>query len=1172
MIFPLLPSLILLTVFITALVSIPAKGQSGYGSLTGSVTDPAGVVIAGVSIRLTDADTNDSRSTVTNGSGDYIFGSLIPGRYELDLQKDGYQRVVQKAVIVRVQTTIRVNVALQIGEVIDSVEVSTKPEILQSESGSLASIIEGREVEQAPLNGRNVMNLVTLVPGVVAGGTSQGNAAVISAQGWGNYQFGGGISNQGATFFDGVLLNTNYANQPALIPSQDLVREFSVSTNSTSAEYGNTAGGVVNLVSRSGTNHFHGSVFEFLRNKILNANLFFNKRTDTPRPAFTQNQYGATIGGPVLHNRVFFFGSWEGFALRQGNRYIGSVPTDAERGGNFSASGLLPIYDPCAGSVTADGLCSATPPTKTQFSGNAIPSNRLNSTAIKLLQLWPHANLATATPVNNFTRGYSTGANYNQYGLRGDYTFSSRQSFWGRYSDWRSQRLPTDSLGTNTGSVISFRSKQAAIGETIVVNPTTLIDYHIAFTRFETGTLPQAAGADQTAFDLPASYNSELNRGYPSPCVTGVFTQFCSTNLDLTITGANNNFEIVSSLTRSLGRHTIKAGLSLRDMQFNFSQSNYGSGFFNFDTAFTGNGTGTGDSFASFLLGYFSRSSASATTGIQQGKPTAAEQLYQGYYVADTYQLSSRITVTAGLRWDIPTFWKERHDSLNVLLPNSPSPLASSFVDPVTGAQISLRGEMALVDSPQYTSRYQMDVHHDLFAPRLGVSFRVGRGTVLRSGFGIFFLPAGVSFLSAPANSPLNTVITNPVFSTGSVPVASLSDPFPGGIAKPGGHSQSFLDSLYGKSINAVVPHQSYPYEGQWNVAVQQQVGDTASLEIAYAGGSGVHLPNSVQLNVLPLAALNQSAAQSSSGSAVTIAQTVVNPLAALMPSAKSTTNYGELLLPFPQYLAVTNTQSQLYHSSYHSLQPKFDKRFGYGGNLLVSYTWSKLLSNTDTQSTYLESTGFSNNGGLIQNSLNPRGERSLSAGNIPQRLVVSYTIDLPFGANRAFLSHLAPSADRLVAGWGVDGITQFQSGFPLTIIQASTPAALQPYNFSAVRPNVVASCSKVSSGSAFQRVNSGSWFNKACFSATAPYTLGNQPRVDPTLKQQGFKNFDLALFKNTAITDSMSVEFRVEAFNIFNTTRFSAPNVSFGSAAFGTVTKQGNDPRLIQFGLRMKF
>jgi len=1169
---PLIPWLILLAVFLTTLVSVPAWSQSEYGSLTGRVTDPVGAVIAGVSISLVNVGTNESRAGTTSGSGDFIFGDLIPGYYVLDLQKDGYRRVVQKAVVVRVQTTIRVDVALQLGHAFDSVVVSSKPEVLQSESPSLASIIEGREVQEAPLNGRNVMNLVTLVPGVIAGGASQGNGAVISAQGWGNYQFSGAISNQEAVFFDGVLLNTNYANQPALIPSQGLVQEFSVSTNSTSAEYGSTAGGIVNLASRSGTNQFHGSVFEFLRNKVLNANLFFNKRTDTPRPAFTQNQYGATMGGPVLHNKVFFFGSWEGFALRQGNRYIGSVPTDAERGGDFSASRLLPIYDPCAGSVTEDGLCSATPPIKTQFSGNVIPANRLNSTAIKLLQLWPHANRATATPVNNFTRGYSTGINYNQYGLRGDYTLSSRQSFWGRYNDWRSQRLPTDSLGTNTGSVISFRSKQAAIGETIVVSPTSLIDYHIAFTRFETGTLPQAAGADQTAFDLPASYNSELNRGYPSPCVTGVFTQFCSTNLDLTITGANNNFEIVSSLTKSLGRHTIKAGLVLRDMQFNFSQSNYGSGFFNFDTAFTGNGTGTGDSFASFLLGYFSRSSASATTGIQQGKSTAAEQLYQGYYVADTYQLSSRITVTAGLRWDIPTFWKERHDSLNVLLPNSSSPLAPSFADPVTAAQIALRGEMALVDSPQYPSRYQMKVHHELFAPRLGVSFRVGHGTVLRSGFGIFFLPAGVSFLSAPANSPLNTVITNPAFSTGSVPVASLSDPFPGGITKPGGHSQAFLDSLYGRSVNAVIPNQSYPYEGQWNLAVQQQVGDTASLEIAYAGGSGVHLPNSVQLNVLPLAVLNQSATQSSTGSAVTIAQTVANPLAALMPSAKPTTNYGELLLPFPQYLAVTNTQSQLYHSSYHSLQSKLNKRFGYGGNFLVSYTWSKLLSNTDTQSTYLESTGFSNNGGLIQNSLDPRGERSLSAGNIPQRLVLSYTVDLPFGKNRAFMSHPGPSVDRIIDGWGVNGITQFQSGFPLTIIQASTPASLQPYNFSAVRPNVVNGCNKVPFGSAFQRVNSGAWFNKACFLATAPYTLGNQPRVDPTLKQQGFKNFDVALFKNTAITDSMSVEFRVETFNIFNTTRFSAPNVSFGSAAFGTVTKQGNDPRLIQFGLRLKF
>jgi hypothetical protein len=1153
-------------------VSGIAIGQSGYGSLTGAVTDPTGALIQGVSITLSNVGTNESRAIVTNKTGEYVFVDLVPGRYELDLQKVGYRQLIQKGIVIRVQTDTRVDASMQIGQVADSIQVFMNSEILQSDSGSLATVVEGRQVEQAPLNGRNVTNLVTLVPGVIAEGNSQGNAAVISAQGWGNYQFSGGISNQSAMFFDGVLLNTNYANQPAFIPSQDLVGEFSVSTNSTSAEYGNTAGGIVNLASKSGTNSFHGSFVEFLRNKVLNANLFFNKRTGNPRPAFTQNQYGATVGGPVIRNKAFFFGSWEGFALRQGNRYIGSVPTDAERGGDFSAAGLFPIYDPCAGSVSASGLCALTPPAKTQFYKNIIPTSRLNPTALALLQLWPHANVVTATPVNNFTRNYSTGDNYNQYNLRGDYVLSHRQSFWGRYGDWGSQRLPTDSLGTDTGSVISFQSKQAVLGETITLNPTTVVAAHVAFTRFATATLPQAAGADQTMFSLPASYNSELNRGDPAPCVTGVFTQFCTTNLDLTIKGANNNFEIIADLTKTLGRHTLKIGAALRNMQFNFAQSNYGSGFFNFDTGFTSNGKGTGDSFASFLLGYFSRTSASATTGIQQGKPTAAEELYQGYYITDNYQVSSRLTLNLGVRWDIPTFWKERHDSLDVLLPNAVSPLEQSFTDPTTGGQIPLTGDVALVNSSQYGSRYQMDIHHDLIAPRVGLSFRAFPGTVVRSGYGLFYLPAGISFLSAPANSTLNTVITNPVFSSGSVPVAILNNPFPNGIAEPGGHSQPFLNSLYGRSVNVVIPNHPYPYDQQWNVAVQQQFGKAASMEIAYAGGDGVHLPNSVQLNVLPQSILTQAAAQSATGSPVTISQTVNNPFANLITADTAATNYGALLLTFPQYLGVTNTQSQLYHSSYHSLQSKFEEHFIHGGNLLVSYTWSKLISNTDTQSTYLESTGYDNNGGLIQNSRNPRGERSLSAGNIPQRLVISYNFDLPFGKNRIFLTQLGPTGDHIVSGWGFNGITQFQSGFPLTIIQAATPTALQPYNFSAVRPNVVTGCNKELSGSAFQRVNAGSWFNKACFSSTAAFTLGDQPRVDPTLKQQGFKNFDVALFKNTAVNDRVSVEFRTEAFNLFNTTRFSAPNVSFGSAAFGTVTKQGNDPRVIQFGLRIRF
>lgn len=956
-----------------------------------------------------------------------------------------------------------------------------------------------------------------------------------------------------------------------------MVREFSVSTNSTGAEYGNTSGGVVNIASKSGTNAFHFTAYEFVRNKVLNANLFFNKQVGAPRSAFTQNQYGATAGGPIKRDKAFFFFSWEGFALRQGNRLITSVPTDAERAGNFSAAGLNPIYDPCAGSLSSQGLCASVPAARTRFAGNVIPTTRLNPVALNLLRLWPHANIATATPVNNFTRNYSTGINYNQFNVRGDYNLTKANQLFVRYGDWRSQRLPTDSLGTGTGSQVSFQSKQAVVGDTLTINPTTIVDMHIAFTRFYTKTLPQAAGLDQTTIGLPASYNTETNRGYLSPCVTGLFTQFCSTNLALTIGGANNNFEIVTAVTKLLGKHSLKAGLVLRTMQFNFGQVNYGSGFFNFDPSFSSNlsgttsVTGTGDSFASYLLGYTSRTGSGAVSGIQQGKKTAGVQHYQGYYVTDTWQVSPRLTANLGVRWEIPTFWRERHDSLDVLLPKNASPL-QSFVDPITGQNVPIMGQAAVVNSAAYGNHYQMETHYGLFAPRMGISFRATPSVVIRAGYGMFYLPSGISFLSAPSNSSVNTAVTNPPFATGTVPVTTLSNPLPNGFNQPAGHSQAGVDALYGQSYNGVVPNQSYPYNQQWNLAVQQGLGGSASLEIAYAGASGVDLPNSVSANQIAPGYLATAAAQVAGGQAATLSRAVANPFFGRYTAAAATTTYGQLLLPFPQYVNVTNGQNNAYHSNYQALQSKLEKRFKSNASILISYTWSKFISNTDTQATYLESNGFSNNGGVFQYAQNPRGERSVSAGNIPQLLVSSFNLDLPVGRGRHFLNNLNPAVDKVIGGWGINGITSYQSGFPLTFTSASVPTALSSLNITTLRPDVSAGCIKGVNGSSFTKVTSGAWFNKSCFAAPAAYTLGNEPRVDPTLKQGGFKNWDLAFFKKTEIRDSLNVEFRAEFFNLFNTTRFGAPNASFGSAAFGTVTAQGNQPRLLQFGLRVAY
>ena len=1177
-----------LFVFILAglLLSMPTFSQSGFGTLTGTVTDASGAVVVDAPVTLTNVDTGEKRVNNTGGSGNYNFVNLNPGNYSLEITKEGFEGYKQSGVAVRVQTTTRADIKLQVGMATTSVEVTTAAALLQTDSANLSSVIQGRQVEQAPLNGRNVMSLVTLVPGVVAQGGSQGNPAGNNNQGWGNFQFGGGIADQGAEYFDGVLLNTSYTNQPALVPSQDFIKEFIVSTNSTGAEYGNTSGGVVNMASKSGTNDLHFSAYEFIRNKVLNANLFFSNRLGTPRTAFTQNQYGATVGGPILKQKAFFFFSWEAFALRQGNTLLTSVPSDAERTGDFSASNFPAIYDPCgaAGFNASTLLCSGTPSARTKFTGNVIPANRISTVAQHLLALFPHANITTAAPVNNFTRSYATGLNYDQYNIRGDYAISARQNIFVRYGDWRSHRLPTDSLGTKMGNINYFASKQAVVGDTITLSPTTILDTRLAFTRFFTTTTPQMAGLDQTTVGLPASYNSEINRGWPTPCISGQFTTFCSNNLDLTIVGANNNFEIVSGITKIRGSHTMKAGVTLRTMEFNFGQTNNGSGFYGFDGGYT-SGTGSaGDAFASYLLGYpVNNAAGGAATGIVQGKNTAATQWYQGYYVTDTWQATPRLTATIGVRYEIAQYWKERHDSLAVFLSGNSSPLGS-FTDPVTSNVIKMQGQATLVNSPAYGSRIGMDTRFNMWAPRIGLAYRANPSLVIRSGYGIFYLPTAASFTAAPSSSSVNSANTPIPIPNGTIPLTELNNPFPNGFAQPGGHSQAFLDTRLGSTLSAYFPHQSRPYNQQWNLAIAQQIKSNSSIEVAYAGASGVRLPNGASANQLAPSLLNQAATQYAAGglAAVTINQTVANPLASVITGEPATISYGQLLLPYPQYTNVTESQVNAYHTNYQALQSKFEGRYGKAGTLLVAYTWSKFISNTDTLATYLESNGSTNNGGNYMYLANPRGERSVSAGNVPHVVVVSYNLDLPFGKGRRFANNLAPVVDAVIGGWGVNGITTFESGFPLTLSLTPIPTQLSKLNISD-RPSVVPGCNAAVSGKPYDRVNG--WVNKSCFYSPAtgattaangvviagnPYVLGNEPRVDPRLKQQGVKNYDFALFKRTSVFEKVNIEFRAEFFNVFNTTRFSAPNSQVGSSTFGVVTAQNNNPRLVQFGLRI--
>src|ERR1700686_1068208 len=433
------------------------QAQSSDASLTGRITDPSKTVIAAATITVINSGTGIHYQGITNETGEYYVTDLPPGRYRIEVEKLGFKAVIQSGVILHVKDALQVNFEMMVGSTSESVTVEGEASPIDTESSTVGTVVEQRKANELPLNGRNVFNLIVLAPSVIPQGSSTGTPVGVNPFGWGNYQVSGSFGNQSAEYLDGQPLNIGYINLPVLIPTQDSIQEFKVQTSNLGAEWGRFAGGVVNLTTKGGTSVLHGEVYEYLRNRIFNANDYFLNAAGKPRPAWVQNQVGVEAGGALPlpyhngRNRTFWFASWEGFRLRTGESLTTTVPTADERAGNFSAISA-PIVDPCAGAVNAQGACPGSSAAPVPFVGNVIPTARINPTSKALLNLWPAANTAgTVTPsgvVNNFNTVSRTGGNQDQVVARIDQDLTFSQRLLVRFSHGGVMDLTIDPLGT----------------------------------------------------------------------------------------------------------------------------------------------------------------------------------------------------------------------------------------------------------------------------------------------------------------------------------------------------------------------------------------------------------------------------------------------------------------------------------------------------------------------------------------------------------------------------------------------------------------------------------------------------------------------------------------------------------------------------------------------------
>jgi hypothetical protein len=1144
-----------------AVLITPLRAQTSYGSMVGTVVDVSGASVPDAAVVLTNLGTAERREAKSSSNGGYEFVNLVPGNYRVDVEKSGFKHFRRDEIQVTVQVAVRIDAPMQVGDVGQTVEVTAQTPLLETESSSVGQVVEGRNVTDMPLNGRNLFALIALAPGV----QPQGGALTGSL----NFAISGGMANQGTAFIDGAPLLTPKLNTSGFQPSQDVVQEFQVMSSDAGPEFGGTLNGVINLATKSGTNQLHGVVYEYLRNKVLNASTFFSNKAGLPKPSYIQNQFGLAVGGPVIKNKTFFFAAYEGNRVRTQTTATNSMPTLAETHGDFSnyrgANGaVIPIYDPLTTCGTgANPACAANATVlRSPFPNNIIPTSRLDPTAVIMNKYWALPNQpGTISGTNNFTINYPSVSNANQTTVRIDQNFSDRQHFFGRFSVYNPYTRPTDVYGTGgTITTLSHTSTQQGVaGDTFTFNPTTILTTNISVLRDYNTRYPSNLGIDLTSIGWPAATNAQmLQRQLPEIVIPGLSpggNRFAG----LFYQSIGDVEALSGSLTKIVGRHSFKFGGEFRRIYNAYGQDAGNANVFNFTNNFTaanpltpGN---TGGGYASYLLGY-GNSGNMANILLP-----STQQHYSGAYFNDTFRFSKKLTLNLGLRWEYPGYWTEKHGLASVWLPGAANPVLQQ-------AGLNYGGDIVLVNSARYPDNRSQAPHWKLFSPRLGAAYSVNDKTVVRTGFGIFYTPGTDNQDGDPYASPINNATTPwvPTLDGSFTAVSKLSNPFPGGLLPPPGRSPAYESLILGTQVLSPIPNDAVPYTMNWNFTIQRQLAGGAMFEVAYVGERGVHLYDAGGLVDAGMG-LDQLPNQYLSLGSQLLTQ-VPNPFASLIhagPLSSPTIPYGQLLLPYPQYTGVYSPTTAAFDNIYHSLQARFQKRFKGSGTLLVSYTLQKNIGNADTMTGYNEYY----QPGESQNYNNISADRSELSFDVPQRLVMSYVVDLPVGRGKKFLSGVSGLTDKLVSGWGVSGISSFQSGFPIPMLALPTQLSTL-FNAGVPRPNVTAGCQQAVGGAAQAKLNA--WFNTSCFTQPSAFGFGDASRTSSIARTQGIANWDLTLYKNTKITERIGLTYRAEVYNLANRVQFNPPGNQAGSSTFGVVSGQLNAPRIIQMALRLNF
>lgn len=1124
---------------------LPVLAQEFRATLQGTVSDPSNAGVPNATITLRNVDTGIEREATTDTAGYYLFQFVVPGNYSLTAKASGFKTAVRDGVQLSISDSARVDVALALGAASETISVSADVTAVQADSSSLGSVVSQKIVDTLPLKGHSSLYMYNLAPGVVGNRfledvrpSDTGTNVLFTAN--------GAPAASGEVSVDGVANTVNVGRGLYLspwVPATEAVGEVKLLMGTLPAEYGRAAGAFTNIVIKSGANDFHGSVYEYLRNSAMDANLFFSRGQGQRLTPYNANVYGASIGGPIVvpklyngKNRTFFFFNYEGAKEGNGQSTSTSVPTLKMRQGNFSEVGA-PIYNPFS-VHTVDGL-----PIRDPLPGNIVPANLQDPVAQKIMNFWPEPNTSNINPstpwVQNFVQGSKWPQTRDVWVLKLDHQLTAKNHTFFRINSgdaFFNFNYAFDGLATTGRNVVNRPNFGIALNDTYLITPSTILDIRVGYAYGKEQQRPYSYGFDLASLGFPqAMINATQFQNFPGITVSG-FQSLAGIGYK---EQPGYNYSLQSSLSIQRGKHLLKMGADIELLRGNFLTNNNPSGAFSFAQTQTGGPRAdttvatSGFSMASFMMGYASGGSIDSVTGV------SIQNLYSGIYFQDDYRVTPRLTLNLGLRYEFQTPTTERYN-------RTTRGFDYYGASPLSVPGLNLRGGLIYAGA-NGVNRGIYNSDRNNFGPRIGLAYTLTPRTVLRAGYSLSYI-AIVGMISATGYSNTTPMVTT---QDGITPKDLLRNPFPSGLLPAIGNSQG-SSTLIGQGISFFDPSDRTPMFHNWHFDIQRELAPRTMLSVSYVGSRaiGIMAPASdftgaVNLNI------NQLDPQYLSMGA-DLLKVVPNPFAGIITSgalAGPTVSQSQLLRPYPQYTGVTRMAPGYGNSVYHSAQFQLEKRTSIGVTAIVAYTIAKNIGDLNNP----------------DSAYNRQVERALSPLDVPQRLTISAAWDLPFGRKRRFGTNMPRALDLLAGGWMLSTFDTFQAGFPLAFGLARCTAGAN-----SCRPNAIGDPSQGVSGSVQSRLSQ--YFNTAAFSQPADFTYGNTGPYIGTARAPGMNNLNMTLSKTFPIQERWRVEFRGSMYNFLNHPVFGAPNTTYGNADFGRVFNQANLGRQMEFMAKIIF